>query len=218
LSNAGERLPVGLWVHQDAVEECAAALAAIGGRTLQSVGFTSCFRGEGRSTIATAAAVVQASSYGRKTILVEFDFEKPSLASRLGLATTPGLADSLSGSAPLASCVQWCGDDMGVLVAGDNSRGLPGLLSAVDTSDVFEQLTELCDVIVVDLPPVLPTGLDLRMMARCETIVMVVRAGVTAMKDIRRASETLQSPPPVILNRTTAVGPAWLDSILGGSQ
>jgi Mrp family chromosome partitioning ATPase len=206
------------WVRQEVVEQCAVALASLGGSTLQSIGMTSCVRGEGRSTLATAAAVVQQARFGRKTVLVEFDFEKPSLAEQLGLSQSPGVAEVLSGQASLEQSVQWCGDDLGVLVAGNMSAGVAGVLSQLRTTDLMGQLSQRCEVVVVDLPPLLPAGLDPRMSTLCETIVLVVRAGATPMKNVQRAVSTMDSPPPVILNRITSVGPAWLDGILGGNK
>ena len=85
-------------------EECSSALALMGGPA--SVGVTSCLRGEGRSTIGIAMGLAQSFRYGRTTVLVEADLEKPSLAKTLGAKVGPGLADVLRGHEELDSCIQ----------------------------------------------------------------------------------------------------------------
>ena len=81
--------------------------AATGSRTIAVV--TSSLRGEGTEHHRhrdEAAAAYQA--YGLRTILVELDLERPSLARRLGVESSPGVAEIVRDAAPRSRNASIC--------------------------------------------------------------------------------------------------------------
>ena len=197
-------LPAGdpdLW--RRLVTECGSALELMGGPT--SVGVTSCVRGEGRSTIAVSMALAQTRRY-RSTILLEADVEQPSLARILGLDEGPGVAEVLRGEAQLPDCVQMRGN-LGVIPAG-HVGSEPSLLSAQLLSrDLATELRQLCDAMVIDLPPFLGPGVGLA--RSCPKVVLVVRAGATPLDRMERVATEL-GHPPAILNQAEEAVPRWM--------
>lgn len=210
--------PAGRWVPRDVIAGCGTALHRIGGPTLGSLGVTSCLRGEGRSTVSVATALVQRYSYGRSVILVELDLEQPSLAARLDLSEGPGVAEVLRGEASLQEAVQWPDERFGVLTGGRPGGAAAALLAEVAGADFLRQLGAHRDVVVADLPPLPPEGLGLQVAAQCESVMLIVRAGTTPMTHIRRAIETMDKAPWVILNGTGSKTPRWLRRLMGRSQ
>ena len=72
-STTDSATPTVPWVRSEVLDACVVALRRMGGAKLRSVGVTSAGRGEGRSTVAAAMAVIQATEYVRKTIYIELD-------------------------------------------------------------------------------------------------------------------------------------------------
>jgi Mrp family chromosome partitioning ATPase len=192
-------------------DECSSALALMGGPT--SLGITSCLRGEGRTTVALATALAQSRNFGRKTICVDFDLERPGLAKTLGAKGTVGVADFIRGELPLAECIQWVSHDLGVVGAGTVGRNAPREASRLIQSQLLEDIQEHCEAVVVDLPPFVGAGVSLARL--CPNVVLVVRTGVVSLDQVRRAAAELNHPP-VILNGADAAGPGWIRNLTRG--
>jgi Mrp family chromosome partitioning ATPase len=189
-------------------EECSSALALMEGPS--AVGVTSCLRGEGRSTIGIAMSLAQSFRYGRTTVLVEADLEKPSLAKTLGAKAGPGLADVLRGHADLDTCIQWVGKKLGVVPAGNVGEGASRLLARLTEGELMSELVERSDALVIDLPPFLGPGVGVARL--CPKILLVVRADSTPVESARRAAAELDHPA-VIINRASADVPRWMRSM-----
>ncbi len=206
------------WAFSAIIDECVGALATLDDSAVQSVGVTSCSAGDGRTLIATALAIANRCDYRSPTILAEFDLSSPSLAARLTLESSPGVAEILRGQASIEDCVQWPFDGLGVLVAGEVGDNEAELLTQLPAADLSEALTLLADVVIIDLPPVGSPGAAVQMAELCEQLILVVRAGKTPIDIIRQTVDPLQPNPLVILNRVVRRGPAWLDRMLGGGR
>jgi Mrp family chromosome partitioning ATPase len=187
-------------VPTEVLESCAGALAGMGGPAARSIAVTSCHRGEGRSTVALALALLERTTYDRRTLLVELDLERPWLADALGLPGSPGVAEVLRDETSVERALRWTDDDLAVLSAGD-SRGAPAaLLAQVVTDDLLHGLAGLFDALVVDLPPLEGARSAALVARRCEIPVLVVRAGAADLRDIKKAAAMFDVPPPIVMN------------------
>ena len=93
---------------------------AAAARPLRTVAISSCGRREGRSTTAANLALT-AVREGRDAVLVECDLRRPSLASLLGLAPRPGLAEVVEGKADLPQALARA-RGIAALCAGETPR------------------------------------------------------------------------------------------------
>jgi len=185
--------------------------------TSRTIGVTSCLRSEGRSTIGMGMAAAAYQAYEGKTVLVEFDFEHPSLAQRLGIGSGPGVAEILRDEATIGECLYIPDDDtVAVLVAGDVGSDTAGLYSTLRRSNLIRELGERFEVVIGDLPRLSLEGQTAPLAPMFDKIVLVVRTGVAPVGEIRRALDDLDRPPPVILNGVESSIPRPLRSLLAG--
>ena len=200
-------------IRPEMLDACVVALRRMGGPALQSVGVTSSVRGEGRSTVAAAMAVIHASEYRRRTILVELDGHKSSAAREFGLADSPGVAEFMRGDLDIEDCIQWVTDDLGVVVAGADPS-MATLLRGSTAEDIVDALAEHADMLVLDLPPLEKGAGGVQLVDLCEAVALVVRAGVSTHR-IEEAAAALTTPPFVILNGVKSAAPRWVRRLLG---
>ena len=184
--------------------------------TSRTIGVTSCLREEGRTTIAMGMAAAAYQAYGVRTLLVEFDFERHTLARRLGIDPGPGVAEILRDGASIEECLHSPDDSVAALVAGDVRGDPAGLYASLRRSSLVRTLGGLFDVVVADLPPLSPPGQPGPLAPLFETVVLVVRSGTAQVGQIRRALDDLDRPPAVILNGVESSIPRPLRALLAG--
>jgi Mrp family chromosome partitioning ATPase len=191
------------------------ALQRIAQNGHRAYGVTSTVRGEGRTSIATALAIVEWLDHERRVVLVDLDLEKPSLHERLGLREGPGIGDLVQGHNSVEDYVQRIVGDIWLLSAGRSRDDAPRGLNRLAESTILSQLSEWADVAVFDLPPLLESTTGAEAARLCGSPIMVVRAGVAPMPQVKEAVSKLAAPPPVILNGVRSAVPTWIRRSLG---
>lgn len=154
---------------------------------VRSVAITSALPQEGKTTIAICLARVAAMG-GERVVIVDCDTRRRATTRALnGSRGDVGLAEVLNGTVPLEDALFY-DERSGVtaLMLTGAQQGAPDLLvSGMDA--LLEQLRERFDLIVLDLPPVLPVA-DARIIAgKADATVFVVRWRKTADHAIRAA-------------------------------
>jgi capsular exopolysaccharide synthesis family protein len=176
----------------------------------RSILVTSPMPEEGKSTVAASLAFSYAMG-GRRTILVECDFRRPSLAQRLGLPSAPGLIDHLLGRASLEEAIQHVPDAPGVssngadrsaiassgpleaIVAGDPPEGQPAeLFETPAYAEVLDRLGQMYDVVIIDTPPLLPVADTIELLPHVDTVLFCVRASKTTRSQALAGKSALE--------------------------
>ncbi|HXI95875.1 MAG TPA: hypothetical protein VNG04_07100, partial [Candidatus Acidoferrum sp.] len=142
------------FVAEDIMEGCRRAMQQLDLETLTALGVTSSVRGEGRTTLALATALVLAE-YGLNAVLLELDFLHPDLAQRLGVTKTPGLGDLAEGRAKLEDTMRPISTGFTVVPAGQVQGSIPRAMRQLAAIELFESLQSQGHVVVADLPPLL---------------------------------------------------------------
>src|SRR5262249_29463275 len=145
---------------------------------------------EGKTLLATATALSLSQASRNPTVLIECNWQHPTLHDLFDLPPTPGIEEWLRGECDQESIRHIVSDTLVEIHAGV-SRG--------DDLVLLERLRDrglasLCgsdDFLVVDLPSVLSTASG-RIAARLvDGLVVVAQAGVTPMPAIAETYETL---------------------------
>jgi polysaccharide biosynthesis transport protein len=160
-----------------------------GVETNKVVGFTSSMPEEGKSTTSTAVALLAAQANAR-VILIDCDLRNPALSRHLAPRATIGLLEVLLGNASLDDAI--CRDPVTNLafmpaVLKSPLANSSELLASEAMKNLFEQLREQFDYIVVDLSPLLPI-VDVRSaLSFVDAYVLIVEWGTTTVDTVQRA-------------------------------
>jgi capsular exopolysaccharide synthesis family protein len=167
------------------------------GKTEKIILVTSPGPGEGKTTVVQNLGIALAET-GRKVLLVDADFRRPHLHHRFDVPNDWSLVDLLTQKIPLD---EYSPDRLGMntgypglslLPNRPTQNNLAKLLYSPRLREIFETLAEGFDMILVDAPPILHLA-DARIIAPLtDTLILVLRSGVTDQKSAVEAYERIQ--------------------------
>jgi capsular exopolysaccharide synthesis family protein len=163
---------------------------------LKRIAVTSSLQGEGKTTTAVNLGYALAKDFGRRVLLVDGDFKKPSLSRYTGSGPGPGpgLTDVLAGTHQPDSVI-WEGRhrQLHLLECGQVKGSPSRLWKSEITIKLLEVLGAQYDYLLLDTPPVLPL-VDMSLIAEVvDGIVLVVRSGQTPKTAVQKAVMSLPS-------------------------
>jgi receptor protein-tyrosine kinase len=155
---------------------------------------TSAASDSGKTTVA-ALLGNSLAALGKKTLLVEADLRRPSLALRLGIRANGGLAAFLRGDVPERDvAVSTDVPRLDLVPAGSDTEDFdPEQLCGERLATAFGRWRKAYDFVVVDSPPVLPVA-DARILAPLtDGTIMVLRSSHTRRMDLAQAFSDLST-------------------------
>jgi receptor protein-tyrosine kinase len=167
-------------------------------RDLRTLLVASAAPGDGKSTIAYNLGEA-AQETGSKTLLIEADLRRPTLASHYGLSIGPGLSELLSGSVtvheviqsiPIATRVNGATSEVSLdlLVAGHPPPNPAELVESNAMADVLSWAAEHYELVVIDTPPLGVVSDAMALLRQVDGVVIVSQLG----KNTRDAAEFLR--------------------------
>src|SRR5580692_3870852 len=161
-------------------------------RAIKKILITSTIPQEGKSTVAANLACTLARRKQHKTLLLEGDLRRPTVAHKLGFGQVPGLCEWLRGETESMNVYRIETLGLWVLPAGNAPENPLELMQSGKLTPLMEQLTEWFDWIIIDSPPVLPLA-DTSIWARLsDGILLVTRNGTTERQHLQRGLESLE--------------------------
>src|SRR5271169_440501 len=161
-------------------------------RPLKKILITSTIPQEGKSTVAANLACTLARRKQQKTLLLEGDLRRPTVAEKFGLGRVPGLSEWLRGQTQTMNVYRLEALGLWVLPAGSAPENPLELMQSGKLSPLMEQLEAWFDWIVIDSPPVLPLA-DTSIWSRlADGVLMVTRKGFTEKQQLQRGLEACE--------------------------
>ena len=161
-------------------------------RTLKRILVTSTIPEEGKSVVSANLALVLARGGRTKTVLVEGDLRRPTLANRFGLGKLPGLVDALAGNKSLNEVIyQLEPTGLCCIPAGHPPENPLELMQSGRAAAALDALSQFFEWIVVDSPPVLPLADTILWSKLVDGVVLVAREGKTEKRQLQKGLELL---------------------------
>ena len=163
---------------------------------VKSLQVTSSVINEGKSFVAANLAVTLARYSGSKTLLIEGDLHRPTLAAMFGLRELQGLGDWWTQrNQDLARyMLRFTESGLWFLAAGKAYERPSDILRSGQLAEAFIQLAGQFDWIVVDSTPMLPV-IDANLWSRLvDGTLLVVREGVAPLKALKKGLQSLDHP------------------------
>lgn len=156
------------------------------------IGVTSAMRGEGKSTTSVNLSYVFAEK-GYKVLLIDADLRLPSIAKKLDIENSPGLADLLKGKgAQISEFQSHLLKNWFVLPSGNIPPNPSELLGSSRMENILNQLREVFDYIIIDLPPVNLVSDVVSISSLISGMIVVIREDYTEKKELENCFRQLK--------------------------
>jgi succinoglycan biosynthesis transport protein ExoP len=158
----------------------------------RSFSVTSSVPSEGKTTTAVNLAIAIADS-GAQVVIIDGDLRRPKVADYMGVEGAVGLTDVLIARASLEDALQpWGRGNLTVLPAGTIPPNPSELLGSRTMASVLRTLEAEFDVVIIDLPPLLPVT-DAAIVSKLTAgSLVVVAAGRTRKPELAGAIDSLE--------------------------
>jgi receptor protein-tyrosine kinase len=207
-------------------------------RDVRVIVVTSALPEEGKSTVASSLAYASALT-GKRTLLIEADLRRPSLAERVGAKTAPGLADRLARKISLQDAVQQMsvgpaqsrnGDGEGppdgpahsfdVITAGTRTPSPAELLGSDSFTEMLKEARESYDLVVIDSSPLMVAADTMEIVPQVDGVILCVRHKRTKREEAQAAKRMLDRfparPTGVVVTGARAKDRAYYGPYAGG--
>ena len=177
------------------------------GRHSTVVEITSALMGEGKTTTVVNLGYTMARDLGKKTLLIDCDFQRPALHQYSKIPARAGLTELLDGQALLDDCLSVIDESpCAILATGGVGRECNELWRIQQLKAILPVLRERFQYLLINTPPVLSSATVGILASLADEIVWVIRAGYSPRLLVQKAFTMLgvTAQRQVILN--------WVDA------
>ncbi|EUJ48375.1 CpsD/CapB family tyrosine-protein kinase [Paenilisteria rocourtiae] len=160
-------------------------------RGIQAISVTSSLSSEGKSSIAIGIAR-SFTEAGKKVLLIDSDFRRPSVHKKLGLSNAVGFCDVLKGEYALTECIKDIDvQGLDVLTSGlvEDSPSL--LFDATRLKKFIFEVKKDYDLVIIDTPPVLLVPEVKTILNHSDATLLVVKYDEVRKEEVERTYHVL---------------------------
>ena len=140
----------------------------------------------------TVEGLARVSARGqRRVLIVDGDMRAAALSERYGSRQVPGLVDVLHGVISLNQAVREVESNVWLLPTRPARTNAASLLSGNRTFPLIHDMREQFDLVLIDSPPLSGLADGLLLASESDSVVLVVRTGVTRPAELTVGVETL---------------------------
>jgi capsular exopolysaccharide synthesis family protein len=173
------------------------------GRHSTVVEITSALMGEGKTTTVVNLGYTIARDFGKKTLLIDCDFQRPALHQYARVPMRAGLIEFLDGQASLDDCVSVIDECPCFILAAGGTAGDCNELGMIQQLKVIlPELRAQFQYLIINAPPVLSSATMGILASLADELVWVIRAGHSPKHVVQKAFTMLgmTAQRQVILN------------------
>jgi capsular exopolysaccharide synthesis family protein len=166
---------------------------------------TSPGRGEGKTLTAANLGLTMAQEYQHRICVIDADLRHPQMHRLFGVSDAPGLSDVLAGQATLDEALVFLEEhQITVLPSGFAPAHPAELLGTTVMRRMVDTLRTRFDRVIIDAPAAAPLADVGVLTPLVDSVVLVIRAGVTAKPAIHEAIAAIDATKllGVVLNET----------------
>lgn len=168
----------------------------------------------GKTTVALNLAFSLSRQSDVRTILLEMDLRRPSLARVLGLDNGHKFARVLDGKEPLADHALRYGDNLILATNRSPSQRPAELLQGSKATEALNEIeaTYAPDIMIIDMPPMLVSDDTIAFMNKVDCVLLVAAAETTKVKEVDICERELSQHANmmgVVLNKCRHMGPTY---------
>jgi capsular exopolysaccharide synthesis family protein len=157
---------------------------------LRVIMITSAIRGEGKSTTVAFLSTALGLHPDRRILAVDLDFRDPQLSGHFGVESALGVGAVLRGERRVEEIVVKTDlPSLELLLPGADGEDPELLLRTVECGHLFDQLRKDYDLVLVDVPALIPVADASGLLPLVDGVVLMAMAGQTTRPQLNRARE-----------------------------
>ena len=152
--------------------------------------FTSSMQAEGKTTLISNVAYLLAQR-GKKVLMVDLDLRRPKVNRIFSVINKLGLTDYLLGKIEKKDLIQHSEDKVDFIISGEKTTSVVQVLQSQKLQDLFNDLKQEYDYILLDTPPVIVVSDALLVNKVADGIIFVVAHGLGRKSMVKEAISSL---------------------------